>query len=275
MNSLYNLALRQFSAIQSDISQLDNGQDPSAALQGQITASLSALSKTIDDYESLAKKELIQAKQEKALTRVAKFKEDYKELKNQLSRLKQRASNRTNEPNAQSNSQGIGISSSYAGSSVRSPTIANSVAESPFSLHARGSSTAASPYSQTHNTSVNDPLSAYRMNASAAAMFGGSNGGGFSARENHALREHSFIEQTESQLDAFIAQGREVFGNLIEQRGILKGTQRRLRDAANTMGLSRDVIGYIERRTTQDNLIFAAGVIFTLVCFYYILKWFG
>lgn len=84
-----------------------------------------------------------------------------------------------------------------------------------------------------------DPLSAYKMNASAAAMFGG---GATSAREGHALREHSFIEQTENQLDAFLAQGREVLSNLVEQRGILKGTQRKLLDAANTMGLSRDVI---------------------------------
>ncbi len=112
------------------------------------------------------------------------------------------------------------------------------------------------------------------MNDSAAAMFGGS-GSGFSARESHALREHTFIQQTEAQLDAFIAQGREVFGNLVEQRGILKGTQRRLRDAANTLGLSRDVIGYIERRSTQDNIIFAVGALFTLVCFWYIYKWFG
>lgn len=78
------------------------------------------------------------------------------------------------------------------------------------------------------------------MNASAAAMFG--NGGGSSAREGFALREHSFIQQTESQLDGFIAQGREVWNSLTEQRDILKGTQKRLRDVGVTMGLSRDVI---------------------------------
>lgn len=36
--------------------------------------------------------------------------------------------------------------------------------------------------------------------------------------------------------------------NLVDQRNVLKGTQRRLLDAANTLGLSRDVIGWIERR---------------------------
>jgi golgi SNAP receptor complex member 2 len=64
----------------------------------------------------------------------------------------------------------------------------------------------------------------------------------------HALREHTFLQETESRLDDFIAQGREVLDGLVDQRNMLKGTQRRLLDAANTLGLSRDVIGWIERR---------------------------
>lgn len=67
-------------------------------------------------------------------------------------------------------------------------------------------------------------------------------------REGFALREHSFAQTAHTQLDDFIATGREVLDNLVDQREMLKGTQRRLLDAANTMGLSRDVIGWIERR---------------------------
>lgn len=267
MNSLYNQALRQFSSIQSDISRIDSeGDSASSTAFGPVTVSLSNLERTIDEYENLAKKELIQSKQDKALTRVSKFRTDYAELQSQLARLKTKGS--------LSNGNG----SNGGAATLRSPTNTHfgagnsatnrrvsAVAESPFSLHARNS---AAPQA--------DPLAAYKMNDSAAAMFGGgSGGGGFSARESHALREHSFIQNTEAQLDAFIAQGREVFGNLVEQRGILKGTQRRLRDAANTLGLSRNVIGYIERRSTQDNIIFALGAVFTLVCFWYIYKWFG
>lgn len=68
------------------------------------------------------------------------------------------------------------------------------------------------------------------------------------SREQYALHEHSFLEGAESRLDDFLAQGREVLDNLVDQRTMLKGTQRRLRDAANTLGLSRDVIGWIDRR---------------------------
>jgi Golgi SNAP receptor complex protein 2 len=68
------------------------------------------------------------------------------------------------------------------------------------------------------------------------------------SREHHALNEHTFIRNTEARLDEFLAQGREVLDNLVDQRTMLKGTQRRLLDAANTLGLSRDVIGWIESR---------------------------
>ncbi|SOV09115.1 related to BOS1 - vesicle specific SNAP receptor [Ustilago sp. UG-2017a] len=268
MNSLYNQALRQFSSIQSDISRIDSEGDsaPSTSF-GPVTVSLSSLERTIDEYEKLAKKELIQSKQEKALNRVAKFRTDYSELSSQLARLKTKGSlsNRGSAQNGTSTSTLRSPTSNGFGGGANRRASGIALAESPFSLHARNSA----------NAQEHDPLAAYKMNDSAAAMFGGGASGGFSARESHALREHSFIQQTEQQLDTFIAQGREVFGNLVEQRGILKGTQRRLRDAANTLGLSRDVIGYIERRSTQDNMIFALGAIFTLVCFWYIYKWFG
>ena len=74
-------------------------------------------------------------------------------------------------------------------------------------------------------------------------------------REDHALREHSFIQNTDTKLDEFIAQGRAVLDDLVDQRNVLKGTQRRLLDAANTLGLSRDVIGWIERRRSVLQLM--------------------
>jgi hypothetical protein len=39
---------------------------PDSARSGQISASLSAMQRTIDDYDSMAKREMIKLKQEKA-----------------------------------------------------------------------------------------------------------------------------------------------------------------------------------------------------------------
>lgn len=69
------------------------------------------------------------------------------------------------------------------------------------------------------------------------------------SREDFALREHTFLQESENSIDNYIAQGRAVLENLVEQRGMLKGTKRRLLDAANTLGMSRETIGWVERRT--------------------------
>lgn len=71
----------------------------------------------------------------------------------------------------------------------------------------------------------------------------------FTGREDFALREHSFLQESERSIDQYIAIGRASLENLVEQRGILKGTQKRLRDAANTLGLSRETISWVESRT--------------------------
>lgn len=55
---------------------------------GQISASLAAMSRTIDDYDSMARREMIKAKQEKATARVQKFRADYTELRKEFERLK-------------------------------------------------------------------------------------------------------------------------------------------------------------------------------------------
>jgi Golgi SNAP receptor complex protein 2 len=69
------------------------------------------------------------------------------------------------------------------------------------------------------------------------------------SREDYALREHSFIRESENLIDGYIAQGTLALQDLVEQRGILKKTHRKLLDAAHTLGVSRETIGWVERRT--------------------------
>ncbi|CAL1707446.1 unnamed protein product [Somion occarium] len=192
----------------------------------------------------MAKREIIKAKQEKAMMRVSKFRADYTELRSQFERMKNESEAAARNELLSGASSSTGPLSPAAGDARRrflgaqppngSPS---DVSESPF----RGPT----------------PLPTSDM------------------REQHALREHSFIQNTEARLEDFISQGRAVLDDLVDQRTVLKGTQRRLLDAANTLGLSRDVIGWIERRSTQDMYIFLAGAIFTFFCFYLIWHYFG
>lgn len=56
---------------------------------------------------------------------------------------------------------------------------------------------------------------------------------------------------------------------------IVPGTQRRLLSAANTLGLSRTTIQFIERRSKGDMIVFIVGSALTFISFIVILRYFG
>ncbi|KAF7797910.1 hypothetical protein EIP86_009117 [Pleurotus ostreatoroseus] len=177
------------------------------------------MSRTVDDYDSMAKREIIKAKQEKAMMRVQKFRADYAELRGQFEKVK-------TERDAAARSE------LFSGaSSSTTPISPMATSDSRRRLFAGQSSSLGST-----------------SDVSESPFRGPSPISGSNLREQHALHEHSFIQNTDSRLDEFIAHGRAVLDDLKDQRNVLKGTQKRLLDAANTLGLSRDVIGWIERR---------------------------
>jgi Golgi SNAP receptor complex protein 2 len=74
-------------------------------------------------------------------------------------------------------------------------------------------------------------------------------GMGNDARTEHALSEHTFIQRSENAIDDYLLQGKAVLDNLVEQREILRRSKRGLRGVGETLGLSRETIGWVERRT--------------------------
>lgn len=284
MNSLYNLAGRQSAAIRADIEVYTRDPASSSALRPQITSSISAFVKTIEDYEAIAKRELVVAKREKALNRAASFHAEVKQFRETLARIDAQPKMPTATSSFSTNTTGAtarartavepqfvaptASSFSYPSMGYTSPPMqAGYVAPQQYP------STYAAYPSAMPSVPPADPLAPYRLhqyNASSTPEQPA-----YSMRESHALREHSFIQNTENQLDAFIAQGRSVLGNLVEQRDILKQTRRRLLDAANSVGLSRELIGVIDRMSTQDTILFFVGAIFTLVMFYLIYRYLG
>ncbi|KAI0644464.1 V-snare-domain-containing protein [Trametes meyenii] len=242
MNSLYTLGVRQTNSIQADLERLRNGEK-SASLLGQISASLAAMHRTVEDYDSMAKREIIKAKQEKAQMRVQKFRTDYADLRAQFERVKSE-----HEATARAEL----LSGASSSTTPHSPAPGDTRRRFMAGQQPPADDVSESPFRGATPMPTNGAL-----------------------REQHALREHSFIQNTDTRLDDFIAQGRAVLDDLVDQRNVLKGTQRRLLDAANTLGLSRDVIGWIERRSTQDMYIFFAGAVVTFICFFLIWKYLG
>ncbi|KAG2221971.1 hypothetical protein INT45_010495 [Circinella minor] len=220
MNSLYNHALKQSVALQRDLEKFASGQDSSAGLQGQISASFSTLQRSIDDYDNLAKREDVPLKKETALTRVSKFRRDLQDMRSQFESIKRQQEAQRHEQNRDS------------------------------LLAIRGGS--------NNRMNGDNPYQPFEESRSAFAM-----------------RESAFVDSTDAELDSFIGQAQNLLENLTDQHSILKKTQKKLLDAANTLGLSKNVIRYIERRTAQDKWIFFVGLAITLLVLWAISHYLG
>ncbi|KAJ9142430.1 Protein transport protein BOS1 [Pleurostoma richardsiae] len=221
MNTTFNLAVKQSKAIRQELSSLSDPSQPariSPAAVGSLSASLTAFSRTLDEYNGLAKQELNPAKQEKALERIKNFRSELAEFRSQFDSVK-----------------------SVQEDAIHSQNRGELLGRRPYIT-----STPENPYANTASSSLDQQQI---------------------PREDHALREQRFFQDTHAALDQYIAQGQAVLGDLGMQREVLKNTQKRLYSVGNTLGLSGDTIRMIERRAREDKWIFWAGVVvFVLFC---------
>lgn len=89
---------------------------------------------------------------------------------------------------------------------------------------------------------------------------------------DYADMEHrSRLANSHKHVDDLITVGATALDSLRAQRSQLRGAQKRLRDFAETVGLSRSVIQLIERRSSQDYAIFFACA--AAFCFFMYVSW--
>lgn len=89
------------------------------------------------------------------------------------------------------------------------------------------------------------------------------NSGDTSISMDHALSHHNSLSNTHRELDDLIGSGSSILDSLRDQRSTLKRAHRRVLDVLNVLGLSNTVMRLIERRTTQDKIIFYGGILVT------------
>ncbi|KAI1340218.1 transport protein BOS1 [Xylariaceae sp. FL0016] len=240
MNTQFNSALKQSTSIKRDLSNLSSPSDnpPTPAALGSISASLTAFSRTLDEYSALAKQELNPAKQEKAFDRIKNFRTELSEFRSEFDSLK---SLRDDALHSQNRSELLG--------------------RRPFTT-----STPENPYA---NVTQSSPGTVSTNRYGSGGIIGGQQSMASEdySRESHALREQNFFASTNNALDEYLARGQAVLGDLGTQREMLKNTQKKLYSVANTLGVSRDTIRMVERRAKQDKWIFSAGVVvFFIFC---------
>lgn len=233
-NSVFNSALKQSSSIRKDLDAFAASPTTTPpSLQGQISASLTSFSRTIDQYADLAKHELNPSKADKATDRIKSFRADLTSYRAQLETLK---AAREDSLTTINRTELLGRRPHHA-----------STPENPYSNASISSASAtSSPWAPSHASTGSTSLGL---------------GSGDVTREAHALREQNFFANTHSALDEYLARGQAVLGDLGQQREMLKGTQKKLYSVANTLGVSGDTIRMVERRAKQDKWIFWVGVV--------------
>merc|ERR1712107_652986 len=89
-----------------------------------------------------------------------------------------------------------------------------------------------------------------------------------------ALEHQNKLHSTNRYMDDLLGQGSNILENLREQRGTLKGAQKKMLDVLNTLGMSNTVIRLIERRSEGDKYILIGGMLVTCLFMWLILRMF-
>lgn len=229
MNILFNTALKQSASLKRDLSTISSGQYLTPSTVGQISSSLTTFSRTLDSFCEHAKSEINPSKKAKSEERLDSFRAELTSYRAQFKELKLQSEELQSSINK---TELIG----------RRPHNVSSLTNNPYSNATLSAS-----------TSHNSPW-APKEGSGSLSM-----GSGDITRETHALREQSFFANTHTALDEYLARGQAVLGDLSQQRETLKGTQKKLLNVANTIGVSGDTIRMIQKRATQDKWIFYAG----------------
>lgn len=228
--------MRQSKAIRSDLTNLEGKGQATPGEIGNVSASLASFTKSLDEYNNLARQEIVPKKQEEAFSRVKKFREDLSGFRNQIDSLKKAREEAQHQNNR-----------------------AELLGRRPYNA------TPENPYANASTNNNSNSAFAPRNPGTQQSYM--TTGSADEVREAHALREQNFFANTNSALDDYIARGQAVLGDLGQQREMLKNTQKRLYSVANTLGVSGETIRMVERRAREDKWIFWAGVvIFFLFC---------
>ncbi|KAF2154073.1 hypothetical protein K461DRAFT_239502 [Myriangium duriaei CBS 260.36] len=267
MAAIFNSALRQSTALRSDLDAFQSAVDsssPSPALQGQIATSITSFSRTLDTYSKQISAELVPEKKTRDEERLANYRAELLDYKTRFANLKHEAEE---AKNVAARAELLGPQ----GGHHRRPH-ANATPENPYSDANVAAAARNGPGDSGRLFKVNNPNfqpSEHNPYSSYASPYGA----GGDAREQHAYREQNFFGSANATLDEYIERGRAVLGDLGDQKEMLKGTQRKLYSVANTLGISGDTIRMVERRAKQDKWIFWAGVVIFIVFVYFVLKW--
>jgi len=94
------------------------------------------------------------------------------------------------------------------------------------------------------------------------------------AVEAQLYRDINSLDNSRRMASELMDMGHSILQKLREQNITLKRARKRLLDMANTIGLSRAVMRFIERRQMQDQIIVFGGMILIVILFVVLVYYF-
>lgn len=82
---------------------------------------------------------------------------------------------------------------------------------------------------------------------------------------DYSIQHQNSLQGANRGVDEMLFTGANTLDSLRSQRMTLKGAQKRIMDMANILGLSNQTMRLIEKRASEDKVIFVIGVLLTLV----------
>ncbi|XP_015423608.1 PREDICTED: Golgi SNAP receptor complex member 2 [Myotis davidii] len=90
---------------------------------------------------------------------------------------------------------------------------------------------------------------------------------------DESLQFNSSLQNIHHGMDDLIGGGHSILEGLRAQRMTLKGTQKRILDIANMLGLSNTVMRLIEKRAFQDKYFMIGGMLLTCVVMFFVVQY--
>ncbi|XP_006159175.1 Golgi SNAP receptor complex member 2 isoform X1 [Tupaia chinensis] len=90
---------------------------------------------------------------------------------------------------------------------------------------------------------------------------------------DESLQFNSSLQKIHNGMDDLIGGGHSILEGLRAQRLTLKGTQKKILDIANMLGLSNTVMRLIEKRAFQDKYFMIGGMLLTCVIMFLVVQY--
>ncbi|XP_040291565.1 Golgi SNAP receptor complex member 2 isoform X1 [Bufo bufo] len=90
---------------------------------------------------------------------------------------------------------------------------------------------------------------------------------------DETLQYNSSVRNAHQGIDDLLGSGTSILEGMRDQRKTLKGTQKKILDVANMLGLSNTVMRLIEKRAFQDKAIMIGGMLLTCVVMFLVIKY--